>query len=77
MLYDGGLDEVELRVALEEAMQDLSPRQRQVMALTIYGYKQREIARGLGIAPRTVREYLSIARDRLRRTLLNSTSNGL
>lgn len=43
----------------------LSPRQREVARLVCQGLQHKEIARELGISPRTVNEYLHGARGRL------------
>ena len=59
----------ELLACVEEAIAELSPRQRQVLLLTVAGFGQQEIADALGIAQQTVGEYLQIARARLREAL--------
>ena len=59
----------EFLVCLQEAIGELSPRQRQVLLLTVQGYSQREIAEMLGIAQRTACEYLQAARKKLSATL--------
>lgn len=50
---------------LAPAIAALTDRQRQVLALTVEGYTQREIAARLGIAQRVVCEYLAAARATL------------
>lgn len=43
----------------------LSPREAQSLTMAAHGLTDREIARRLGLMPRTVRVYLARARDKL------------
>lgn len=62
----------ELRGLLEEAMQELSEVQREIVMLhDLEGWKHREIAERLDLPPGTVRSHLHFARKALREALRN------
>lgn len=58
------------RLALDEILARLTPRQRSVLALTAEGHADREIAARLGIEAATVRVHRVAGRRRLRAALL-------
>lgn len=59
----------ELLMCVQEAIEELSPRQRQVLLLTLQGYCQREVAERLGISRTATLTYLRRARGKLRAAL--------
>ncbi|BBJ37380.1 hypothetical protein SSPO_000980 [Streptomyces antimycoticus] len=62
------LGEEEARVY--EALSWLPPRQREVMAWTLDGYRPQEIAQIMGIAPEAARKNLERGRTLLKQALL-------
>ena len=61
---------MEFMVCLEEAIQELSPRQREVLLLTVQGYAQGEVAVKVGISQAAVSELLRSGRDFLIKSAL-------
>jgi len=59
-------NELETMYCILETVDELSPRQRQVLQLVCEGYTQAETAEMLGIAQRTVSEYLKVARKKIK-----------
>jgi RNA polymerase sigma-70 factor (ECF subfamily) len=66
---EGELIHNESRRRLHEAMQDLSPQQRQVLHLRAAGLRYREIAETIGVTTSTVNEFLRRAVVRLRKAI--------
>ena len=58
-----------LRLDLEAALQELPPRQRQAIELTVAGHTEEEIARLMGISHQTVSRLLAKARRALKKFL--------
>jgi RNA polymerase sigma-70 factor, ECF subfamily len=70
-----GMANVELRMALRKAFESLSPEQRAVIALHLYGgHSVAETAEIVGAPQETVRSRLRLARERLRHALEESTA---
>jgi RNA polymerase sigma factor (sigma-70 family) len=60
---------LQLRFALNTALETLTPRQRQVVDLLAAGHKEQEIAGLLGISQPVVHKLLDKARVRLKKSL--------
>ena len=59
----------DLRLDLRDACGRLTARQRQVMALTLDGYTQREIGERMGIEQSVVSRHLTAARWKIEQSL--------
>ena len=64
-MRDAQLTAVEELMDVECAMARLTPRQREVLLLTVMGWTQEEIAEELGIARETVKTHLARARGQM------------
>jgi RNA polymerase sigma-B factor len=74
---DGELARLEARMLLEQAMANLSPRERQVMTLRFVDQlSQREVAERLGVSPVQVLQLQRAALERARRDLGGAPSEG-
>jgi RNA polymerase sigma-B factor len=74
---DGELARLEARMLLEQAMANLSPRERQVMTLRFVDQlSQREVAERLGVSPVQVVQLQRAALERARRDLGGAPSEG-
>ena len=71
------VDRTDESLQVADTLRGLSPRQRQVMFLTIDGYKPNEIASILGLHTTTVSSYLVVARRVLRGHLLSEDDTSL
>ena len=60
---------VERRLILQEAIEELTPKQREALALWMQGYTQEEIGERVGITQRTVGRRLERAFKRIREYL--------
>lgn len=64
-MRDAQLTAVEELMDVERALARLTPRQREVLLLTVMGWTQEEIGERLGIARQVVGRHLASARKKL------------
>lgn len=62
-------NELETIYCIMETVEELSPRQREVLELVVQGYTQREVGEMLGISRTAVLEYLKRARANIRKVV--------
>jgi RNA polymerase sigma-70 factor (ECF subfamily) len=67
---DESFDNVFLRMVVEEALEQLDPRQREMVELRIQGHEVAEIAEKTGRSKRTVERNLQEVREKLRGLLI-------
>lgn len=75
-MRDAQLEAIDDLVDVGRAMERLTARQREVLALTVAGWTQEEIGERLGIAHQVVSEHLAKARETLESYLQNDTLAG-
>lgn len=62
-------DQLDLKITLANAVQQLPAQQRRVMELLAQGYTEREIARRLKLSRGNVHDYFTLAREKLKKIL--------
>jgi RNA polymerase sigma factor (sigma-70 family) len=65
-------DDLASQEAAQDIVAELSPRQKQILALRVQGYKCREVAKAMDIAEGTVKSYSWRIRQKLK--LLRETA---
>ena len=75
-MRDAQLEAIDDLVDVGRAVERLTNRQREVLALTVAGWTQEEIGEELGITHQVVSEHLAKARETLESYLQNDTLAG-
>lgn len=75
-MRDAQLEAIDDLVDVGRALERLTARQREVLALTVAGWTQEEIGAELGVTHQVVSEHLAKARETLESYLQNDTLAG-